>query len=188
MSVNIYNKAKDSLTRVDGGGSGAIAMTMAEWVALDPKPQDGTQIVITDDVTKGGSENPINDDITSLDKTWSSSKIALYTEDYIVESGSNENGYYRKWHSGLIEQWGKIEKGSNLSSGTDWTGYYSLPIPFSNTDFVVSLTPSTNASLHAGSELMMRPTSVSQMQIEWYNRNSSTTIELPIIMWSAKGF
>lgn len=147
----------------DTHGAGAQVYTKAEWDALDPKPADGTQVIITDDTGE-------------------------QVGDYIISYGQNENGYYRKWKSGFIEQWGKIAKGSNLKAESDWTGYYPLPIPFSNTDFIISVTASTDTTLHAGSELMVRPTSVSQMQVEWYNRNSSTTIEKPVIMWSAKGF
>lgn len=95
MSVNIYNKTKDSLTRVDGGGSGAIAMTMAEWIALNPKPQDGTQIVITDDVSSGGGTSTGSiitlsfDDVTIEDITQ-----GTYAEREIAKISAMPAGNY----------------------------------------------------------------------------------------------
>ena len=48
--------------------------------------------------------------------------------DYIVEQGSNSNGIYRKWDSGILEQWGHTTIGSNSAA----TWYY--PISFIDTD------------------------------------------------------
>lgn len=39
--------------------------------------------------------------------------------DYIVEQGTNSNGTYRKWNSGMLECWGHTTIGSN--SAASWT-------------------------------------------------------------------
>lgn len=48
-------------------------------------------------------------------------------DDWIIEQGTNENGTYRKWNSGILEQWGYTTIGSN--SAASWT----YPIPFYST-------------------------------------------------------
>lgn len=56
---------------------------------------------------------------------------------YVIDSGSNDNGWYRKWSDGFIEQWGIIKysdsKGERLNQST------TLIIPFTNTSYYVSL-------------------------------------------------
>lgn len=55
--------------------------------------------------------------------------------DYIVEEGYNENGNYRKWNSGILEQWQHRSKTTwkiNNAYGTLYQGTYNwiYPIPF----------------------------------------------------------
>ena len=50
-------------------------------------------------------------------------------KDYIIDYGNNSNGWYRKWKSGFIEQWGTF----NLASNTIQT--FNLPISFTNTNY-----------------------------------------------------
>ena len=50
---------------------------------------------------------------------------------YVIESGSNSNGWYRKWSDGFIEQWNVLT--SNQKNQT-----INLPISFSNTTYYVN--------------------------------------------------
>ena len=50
---------------------------------------------------------------------------------YVIESGSNDNGWYRKWSDGFIEQWGF--RTSNTTNQT-----INLPTSFSNTSYYVN--------------------------------------------------
>ena len=51
---------------------------------------------------------------------------------YIIESGSNPNGNYRKWSDGTIEQWGIIA----ITTGANTT--VTLPTPFPDTNYGVN--------------------------------------------------
>ena len=50
---------------------------------------------------------------------------------YVIESGSNSNGWYRKWSDGFIEQWNVLA--SNQTKQT-----INLPVSFSNTTYYVN--------------------------------------------------
>ena len=52
--------------------------------------------------------------------------------DYVVEIGSNANGNYRKWNSGVMEQWG-AEASASASNHS-----VTFPVSFaSNTEYIV---------------------------------------------------
>lgn len=62
--------------------------------------------------------------------------------EYIVEEGSNANGYYRKWSSGILEQWinRNVTWGLPSAYGSLYIGTYNwnYPIQFYSTpDYVV---------------------------------------------------
>ena len=52
-------------------------------------------------------------------------------KDYIIDYGSNSNGWYRKWKSGWIEQGGQINYVGENST------VQNLPINFSNIDYTI---------------------------------------------------
>ena len=56
-------------------------------------------------------------------------------KDYIIDYGNNSNGWYRKWKSGFIEQWGNILNGAVSNRTT-----VSLPISFSSTNYIIQTT------------------------------------------------
>lgn len=59
--------------------------------------------------------------------------ISNHTEiPHVIEYGSNDNGSYRKWSNGDIEQWGT---GSANGEARD------LPVAFPNTEYMVLVTP-----------------------------------------------
>lgn len=69
-----------------------------------------------------------NTDVTVTDKFEPADNISM-AKSYLVESGSNSNGYYRKYSDGFIEQWGKC------TLNYDNTTTVNLPIAFSNTNY-----------------------------------------------------
>lgn len=61
--------------------------------------------------------------------------------DYVVEEGANTYGTYRKWNSGVLEQWGQIT--TSASSGTA-SSNIQFPISFIDTSYITMLTPRRN--------------------------------------------
>lgn len=67
--------------------------------------------------------------------------------NYIIESGSNANGYYEKYASGTLKQWGKVTVTAELKTAHGSTGWYRTaseqfinhPIPFVGEKPVVNL-------------------------------------------------
>lgn len=88
MSYNLV-QADGSLKNIAGGG-GALSMTQAEWEALDPKPADGTQVIITDDVTSSATE--------IIDKSFSEVQITVSAqgtyEEYQIAKLTLPKGKY----------------------------------------------------------------------------------------------
>lgn len=63
-----------------------------------------------------------------------SGKTATQVLEYIVEESENVNGYYRKWNSGLLEQWvteKKITAAINNKYGSLYQGLFSWIFPIS---------------------------------------------------------
>lgn len=115
--VEISEEEGNALEKKDDGlyvdASSTWTGTQAEFTALDKSTlKDQQGVIITDDEdTEGGI-------------------------DRVIAQGSNANGNYRKWESGLIEQWG-------FSSGDDWR-IIEFPVPFTNTNYQPSLTAQNN--------------------------------------------
>ncbi|MBR6355162.1 MAG: hypothetical protein IKS01_05205 [Paludibacteraceae bacterium] len=61
--------------------------------------------------------------------------------DYVVEQGENTYGTYRKWNSGVLEQWGAI---SASASGGNVTSTIQFPTSFFDKSYSVELTPRRN--------------------------------------------
>ena len=54
---------------------------------------------------------------------------------------------------GLIEQWGMVKKGSDLTPSSSWKSSISLPINYSNAMYNVTVTASTeNSPVDTGGE------------------------------------
>ena len=54
---------------------------------------------------------------------------------YIVETGNNENGWYRKWSDGWIEQGGEL-----ATVNMDTSNTVNIPIPFTTKTYNVLVT------------------------------------------------
>lgn len=75
--------------------------------------------------------NEINTNINNINNKLNSIK-------YIIETDSNENGWYRKWSDGWIEQGQDFP--NNVPSGTE----IFFPLSFSNTDYVIIVSGSNS--------------------------------------------
>lgn len=100
--------------------------------------------VVNENDNKVGELNALN----TNDKTSIVNAINEIGTDYIIESGSNANGYYEKYVSGTLKQWGKATITDELKTAHGSTGWYRTaneqfinhPIPFVGEKPVVNLT------------------------------------------------
>ena len=94
---------------------------------------------------------------------------------YVIDSGSNDNGWYRKWSDGFIEQWGIIKysdsKGERLNQST------TLIIPFTNTSYYVSLISinSNNTQGNSCAVLSKTVNSFNWSSSYWWARDAYTS-------------
>lgn len=80
----------------------------------------------------------------------SATDVALVTEDYIVEQGTNGIWTYRKWASGIAECWGKLTINTAITSAwPDSVFYISGKFPESTLNFPFAFTevPFVNTSI-----------------------------------------
>lgn len=141
--------------------------------------------------TDSAIEGLIDDTVATTGNVWSASKTKTEIgEDTVIAYGSNAKGHYRKWKSGLIEQWGRISKGSNLAGGGTWDVRIDFPVSFSNTDYVFLPGSSTSSTTGyaTGEEIATRNDNKSYATAKFYNRNGSNAAALPVLNWMAKGF
>ena len=77
-----------------------------------------------------------------------------FSKDYVIDYGTNENGYWEKWSSGKLIQRGKISVTINITQswlslfvGTN-NANHRFPIPFVTIDsFIKSVTSGSTTSL-----------------------------------------
>ena len=96
-------------------------------------------------------------------------------KDYIIDYGSNSNGWYRKWKSGFIEQWGAI---TNLSTNT----IQNLPISFSNDNYICVLERYKDSGDTTQNALLLREKQTSYIRVNCISSNNIN------IQWYACGY
>lgn len=65
------------------------------------------------------------------------SRASIKPADYIVDYGTSGDNWYRLWNSGFLEQGGIISRSGDNGSGT-------FIKPFSNTNYILTFTVSSN--------------------------------------------
>ena len=102
--------------------------------------------------------------------------------DTVVSEGSNPNGNYRIWSSGLIEQWGSNQTGTNTASSLR-----SFPIPFTTEVQSVVATQFNTRKWNYGAETWVNPsTNLTQYTIE-ISGNDGTHQDNRPYFWHAIG-
>lgn len=89
--------------------------------------------------------------------------------DAVIEQGTNTNGTYRKWASGILEQWGHVTIGSN--SAAQWT----YPVSFYSTD--IEMTASCHylsSGTYVAPTISVQPTQTNYANV--YARCSTSTV------------
>lgn len=99
--------------------------------------------------------------------------------DYIIDYGSNENGYWRKYKSGLIEQWSYMTDLLNEKIIT-------LPILFSSINYIVLITD-VAASIEGINKIGLVAQSRMVDKFTVYCDINSTTNGTDF-MWYARGY
>lgn len=102
-----------------------------------------TKTTWVNDVTPANATN-----MNNIENGIEANDIALSNiKDYIIESGSNTNGFYEKYANGTLKQWGKVKVTDELKTAHGSTGWYRTaneqfithPIPFVGETPVINL-------------------------------------------------
>lgn len=92
-------------------------------------------------------------------------------QNFIISSGSNTNGYYRKYSDGFIEQFGTF----NFSGGTNASVTRSLPISMKTTNYIVVCNPNFALERNSAAWGIVNPTTKTTTTITFKKAHSETT-------------
>ena len=117
-----------------GSGGGSEIVISPE----QPTTEDWKIWIDSDEVQNLGSE--VVDTLEGNETNKAPSVRAV--KEWIIESGSNENGYYEKYIDGSLIQYGSRNCTANINSTNGFNHYYSqntlnFPINFSNTEYKI---------------------------------------------------
>lgn len=105
-------------------------------------------------------------------------KFQNLSKSYVVETGSNSYGYYRKYSDDFVEQWGEITNSDSNNIKV------TFPIAFKkNNSFLITFSPvsNTNATSSDGLDRIKSKTNT-------YVICSSGSIGIKTIIWYACGY
>ena len=92
-------------------------------------------------------------------------------QNFIISSGSNTNGYYRKYSDGFIEQFGTF----NFSGGTNASVIKTLPITMKTTNYIVVCNPNFALERNSAAWGIVNPTTKTTTTITFKKAHSETT-------------
>ncbi|AVQ18916.1 hypothetical protein [Fusobacterium mortiferum] len=92
-------------------------------------------------------------------------------QNFIISSGSNTNGYYRKYSDGFIEQFGTF----NFSGGTNASIKRTLPISMKTTNYIVVCNPNFALERNSAAWGIVNPTTKTTTTITFKKAHSETT-------------
>ena len=100
--------------------------------------------------------------------------------NYIVEEGNNANGFYRKWSSGVLEQWFKGTMNVAINSDYAGKGYtgtitWTYPIAFKGIDYAICSKARWGTSGSFGNMDAITTTSARIILFDEFSRASTTT-------------
>ena len=121
-------KIQNNLTTTEEGS----VLDATQGKVLDNKKIDKDKIVKSTEISEEGF---------IMDGKTCSEALAQLNDNSIVESGENDNGYYRKWANGTLEMWGRKRAEVWIQNGNS-APYYSnvidITLPVESITSVVS--------------------------------------------------
>ena len=100
------------------------------------------------------------------------------TIDYIVESGSNAYGYYKKYKSGKTIQGANKMYGGTLGSGMGSQVVITLPTPTQSTNYIVNVNLDSSFTHYASIGYAVINKTTTGFQIDQYNITNGTSGEI----------
>ena len=97
------------------------------------------------------------------------------TIDYIVESGSNANGFYKKFKSGKTIQGANNINGGTLGAGQGSQVVINLPTPTQSTNYIVNVNFDNSFVYYASMGYAVRNKTTTGFEIDQYNNANGTT-------------
>ena len=120
-NINIINTTVENINDINSCGKNIENINFIANNILDIKDKANRDLSNLDDAGKQLFNNKADKNGSNITETFfTGATLTTDTVDYVVESGSNANGFYRKYKSGLIEQWGTLTINSD---------YYTLTLP-----------------------------------------------------------
>ena len=105
----------------------------------------------------------------------------------VIDEYVNGTSGYEILANGKIRQWGRVVKGSNVTAGTNWLGTITFNISLKDINYNINWS-TIFGSPSGGGELAFYDPSTTSIKLAFYNRNSSTVITNPILLWSVEGY
>lgn len=97
------------------------------------------------------------------------------TVDYIVESGSNVNGFYKKYKSGKTIQGANNINGGTLGAGQSGQVVITLPTPTQSTNYIVNINFDSSFGYYASIGYAVTNKTTTGFTINHYNNANATT-------------
>ena len=91
----------------------------------------------------------------------------------------------------MIEQWGVVKKGSDLSAGENWFFDIKMPLSFSNYNYSITFgsTNDNGSAWSSGEEICAKKQSdFSTLKALFFCRNGYDTCKSPCVNWRAIGY
>lgn len=152
----------------------SISITGATFIYVVP-PQKEAQDIIYDDTTTQLNATNTQEALEQLDNK--------FKADYITEQYTTGNPAYRKYASGLIEQWGRSSIGDS--------GYVivELPLSFTNSNYFMQVTPEyVSGGSQVASLVSVQRSTVNSFVIYVRNHDHTVAPAGTCVYWEVKGY
>lgn len=120
--------------------------------------------------------NKANRDGSNVDESFfNGATFTADTIDYIVESGSNANGFYKKFKSGKTIQGANKINGGTLGAGQNGQVVITLPTPTKSTNYIVNINFDGSFEYYASMGYLVDNKTTTGFVINQYNNANATT-------------
>lgn len=150
----------------DSGGTGNI-----NWGHIGGNLSDQADL-------KNALDGKANIDGSNINENFfNGATLTANTVDYIVESGSNANGYYKKYKSGKTVQGNNITMGTVSGTGSK-TYNVVLPTPTNSTNYFASVNLTKTGQSYGDIGYAILNKTTTGFDISCHNNNNTASVSL----------